>query len=300
MEKWTFNRGLREDFLDALNELYGKPGSWWKPLVEDRETFIGVRENSLNVYYRGASLLRLKPLGTGDVAGEVHYKYLVKPRPQDHGDEYVSIGDDGRIDRRQLIPMMSDRVQVDALKAAARNFADAEKTGVHRIAMQEQNAVVDLEVAISDGRVARRIDIAALADHGDKVAVRFFEAKAFANKELRARKPGTPAVVDQIRRYEGLIETHADEIKRSYRCVCENLCRLEGVDLGGGRGELIKQVVDGMPMEIDTRPGLVVFGFDMDQRDGKVWGGHRERLEEEDMLKGRLIDRGKPEDVRLD
>ena len=296
MKSGTFNRGLHRDFVGALNALYDEPGSWWKALVEDKETFVGVRDNSVNVYYRGASLLRLKPSGTGGVAGEVHYKYLVKPRLEE-GDEYVSIGDGGGIDVSRLTRMISDQVEVDALKAAARNFADEEKTGVHRVAMQPDNAVVDLEVAISDGRVARRIDIAALVELDDAVAVRFFEAKVFANKELRARDPGTPRVVGQIRAYARLIEAHRDEIKRSYRRVCENLCSLEGIDLSGRRGALISKVVNGAGMEVDASPRLVVFGFDSDQRDGKVWCGHRKRLEEQ--LESKPIARGEPEDVRL-
>ena len=51
---------------------------------------------------------------------------------------------------------------VDAFKAAAKNFAGEEKTGVHVIAVKADNAVVDVEVAISEGGVARRIDIAGL------------------------------------------------------------------------------------------------------------------------------------------
>ena len=301
MRTWTFNRGLRPEFVDSLNTLYGEPNNWWKPLVDDGETFVGVRENSMNVYYRGASLLRLKPSGDGGVAAEVHYKYLLRPHAKDddgsYVSEYVGIGNGGRIKTKELIGMISDEVNVDALKAAARNYADEEKTGVHQIAIQPENAVVDLEVAISSGRVARRIDIAALVDLGDSVALRFFEAKAFANSELRARRPAIPGVVDQIKAYAGLIEDHRDEIERSYRRVCENLCCLEGVDVSGRRGALINKVVDSERLTVDTSPKLVVFGFDMDQRNGKVWGGHLERLTHH--VGAEPIARGNPADVRL-
>ena len=298
MKNRTFNRGLRQQFVDSLNALYAQPGSWWKPLVDDKETFIGIRENSVNVYFRGASLLRLRPSGDRGVAAEVHYKYLVKPRLENVRDEYVSVGHGGRIDAAQLTGMISDRVEVGALKAAAKNYADDEKTGVHVVATEPQNAVVDLEVAISDGSVARRIDMAALVDLGDSIALRFFEAKAFTNQELRASESKIPRVIGQIEAYAGLLKEHRDEVEGSYRRVCENLRALDGVDLSGRRGALINEVADNRSLEVDTTPGLVVFGFDRDQRDGKVWCRHRKRLEA--ILATKPIARGRPEDVRLD
>ena len=61
MAKPTFSRGLRVEFVEALNELYDQPGSWWRRLVDDQGLFLAVRDNYVNVYWLGCSLLRLKP-----------------------------------------------------------------------------------------------------------------------------------------------------------------------------------------------------------------------------------------------
>ena len=287
-----FERGLDDDFVCRLNELY-RQDSWWKEMVDDRETFVGIRKNYVNVYFRGASLVRLKPSPDG-IAASVHYKYLLRPRLHE---EYVRIGADGRIAPAELMAIVTDHIDVNAFKAAARNYAGEEKTGVHAIAVKPDNAVVDVEVAISEGGVARRIDIAGLVDEGDDIAVRFFEAKAFSNGELRAEDK--PAVVEQISRYQDLVRLHEKEIVDSYRRVCRNLCALEGMALEGRRKALIDAVAAGAkPLSVDIAPRLVVFGFDQDQRGGTVWGKHLSKLKE-------LLDRdpiavGDAKNVRLD
>ena len=50
-------------FVEALNELYDQPDSWWRRLVDDRSLFLAVRDNYVNVYWLGCSLLRLNTVG---------------------------------------------------------------------------------------------------------------------------------------------------------------------------------------------------------------------------------------------
>ena len=54
----AFNRGLCDAFVEVLNNEYEK-GGWWRNLVDDAETFVAIRDDYLNVYYRGNSLLKL-------------------------------------------------------------------------------------------------------------------------------------------------------------------------------------------------------------------------------------------------
>ena len=53
----SFNRGLKDEFVEALNREYEKDGGWWKKIVDDPELFIGIREDYLNIYFHGSSLL---------------------------------------------------------------------------------------------------------------------------------------------------------------------------------------------------------------------------------------------------
>ena len=295
MAKPTFSRGLRVEFVEALNELYDQPGSWWRRLVDDQGLFLAVRDNYVNVYWLGCSLLRLKPQA-GGVFGEVHYKYLL--RPQLTTSEYIRIVDG----RPASLPPVEEAftrtlAEIDALKTAARPYAGAEKAGVHDVVLSNWN-VVDIEIAFATGSddatesSAPRVDFAALQVRGRHTEIVFFEAKDFTNPELRRRGDANPDVVDQIETYSRLLSDRHDEIVDSYRRVCGNLLRLRGIDdRHAERHEMLEGIAGGStPLKANVEPRLVVFGFDADQRDGENWRPHRDKLK--DRLGNRVIFRG--------
>ena len=80
-----FRRGLCQDFVNRLNEMYKESGSWWRKFVDDQELFLAIRDDIVNVHFRGNSLLKLR-WEKGDIIGEIHYKYLLKPRTKS---EYI-------------------------------------------------------------------------------------------------------------------------------------------------------------------------------------------------------------------
>ena len=254
----------------------------------------------MNVYHSGASLLNLA-WSNEELVGRVHYKYLLRPTRRDGGDEYVKVRCDGHLDLPEAAEVLLEHLDAKELIKAIKPYTGEEKNGVHRVAMSDRNAVVDVEVAISDGEKAPRIDLAALVDTGDAVTLRFFEAKAFGNPELRAREE--PNVVGQIARYERLLRDNRAQILKSYGRVCDNFHRLKGMDTNPAhrrRRALIESVVSSKkPLVLDERPRLVIFGFDQDQKDGSVWKGHREKLVTA-LEEQRVLDRGKPGDIKLD
>ena len=274
----TFDRGLDCEFIDALNREYRKDG-WWRSLVDDPELFIAIRKNYLNVYYRGCSLVKLD-WKSGEIIGEVHYKYLLRPfTPK----EYVNIRNGNiTLDSRESLFVGSLR-DIEDIKKAAAPYAGQEKIGVHNILAANPN-VIDVEIAFGsseDNPLASRIDFAALQplDDNNGVKLVFFEAKHFDNREaLRASDELKPNVVKQIERYSSLIIERWDDIIRSYCQVCSNLTNLQGMTERYPKS-LLKRVIDApTKMAIDEIPVLIVFGFDSDQRDGKNWGYHRDKL----------------------
>ena len=72
-----FRRGLNDEFIKLLNEAYDK-GSWWRDILNDHDLHIGIRNEYLNVYYQGNSLVLIKQ-GHGGLLGQTHYKYLLHP-----------------------------------------------------------------------------------------------------------------------------------------------------------------------------------------------------------------------------
>ena len=273
MTTQRFNRGISDEFVGALNNEYGK-GGWWRNFVDDPETFLAIRGGFVNVYYLGCSLLKLWFNNNG-LEGEVHYKYFLRP---DLGpaNEYIRVKD-RRSEAKQPSSrfFLEDIVNVADLKKAAKPFAEEEKKGVHKIIHGNPN-VLDVEVAISDSR----IDLAALHEVDGGFGITFYEAKRFADdRSLRARK-GNPEVIRQINTYAELLSGQRTDIEDSYRKVCRNLSALDGVaEKHPGRHKLLTRIAkEKVELHIDTKPHLLVFDFDADQRDGKVWKPHRCKL----------------------
>jgi hypothetical protein len=71
--------GISDAFLDHLAWLaHADAGSWWRDVLLRDDVFIAVRRNSLNVYYRGASLFRIDDKGDGTASPKTHVKYLAR------------------------------------------------------------------------------------------------------------------------------------------------------------------------------------------------------------------------------
>ena len=292
---FTFNRGIDSRFIDRLNAEYER-GGWWRAIASDPDLFIAIRDGYLNIYRNGSSLLKLT-LDGDRLAGETHYKYLLRP---DSRKPYVPV-DGGVVKLPDAAALFhTDLSDMSALKRAAAAYVGDEKAGVHRIVLSNSN-VVDVEVTFGvtgNGEEApstRRIDFAALHSVADGAEIVFYEAKAFANKELRAGSDTQPPVIGQIEGYRKLLVEHTDALARSYRAVCGNLVALDGVrERYGASLDLMRRLASNdAKLNVNEAVSLVVFGFDSDQRDGTVWKGHREKLEA--TLGKRLLLKGDPQ-----
>lgn len=274
-----FRRGLSTNFIKRLNQEY-EAGGWWKAIADDPQLFIAIRDEYVNVYWKGNSLLRLKLEGDA-LLGEVHYKYLLKP---DMENPYLPIRGGSLKLGNPADFFCSNFSDLASLKRAADAYAGEEKSGVHKIVKSNPN-IIDVEVAFgtsneqSGARVAQRIDFAALRkiDRGWEVV--FYEAKAFSNPELRARGDDVP-VLRQMEGYRQFLHEAQVDVTESYRTVIGNLLSLHGVcrRLGPMQDEL-RSIAEGTcNFRICNAVRLVVFGYDGDQDNGLVWAGHRQKL----------------------
>ena len=181
--------------------------------------------------------------------------------------------------------------------------AGEEKTGVQRIIEKNPN-ILDVEIGFGLPRTAEtgpwapRVDFAALQVSDDGATVVFFEAKRFANRELRSNKGRMPRVIEQIDEYSALLDENRARIAERYRRVCRNLQCLRGVTKRHPERHALLESIAEKPLSIDAKPRLVVFGFDAAQRDGKVWKGHRQRLVEI-LGRQRVLLGSKARDIKL-
>ena len=276
----AFNRGLSDAFVDLL-QVEAEKGGWWRDVLEDPTLLIGVREEYLNVYWQGQALFTLRRLG-GTLGVTTHQKFLLDPDLKDQ----VAL-EDGRfitdgLRARGFISQFEAGKTLPKMKRAAQVFAGAEKEGCHAIA-EGNGTVVDFEVALPIGAAdlggTGRIDLACFLESKEGVQLTFWEAKHFANRELRARV-GDARVVGQIKKYAAWIATHRVELENSYRRIAQNLKAFKEMGWKRTLHPSITAVAEGMRLSLNNEQpvGLLIFGFDQDQKVGLVWAAHREKL----------------------
>ena len=274
-----FNRGLDSAFVELLNKEYDK-GGWWRDFVHDDELFLAIRNGYVNVYYRGCSLLHWSWQGE-TFTGRIHYKYLLRPKLPAKVDPYVKIEDGRPVFQGDMAQFFTENLGCrEALKNAAKAYAGVEKRGVSDILRANKN-VLDVEIALGEDPQSEedpepkegRVDLVALKKTKRGIDLVFFEAKHFANSEIRAKGDSEPKVVKQVKRYARLLKENRETIQQSYRQVCCNLLYIRGLaDRYPLRHKILSCIADGSEqLFVDEDPRLVVFGFDGDQKKGKYW-----------------------------
>lgn len=303
-------RSLGEPFLAALEALADAPnGAWWADMLADPDLLLAVRNRSLNVYYRGASLFRITPASNG-VSAETHVKYLVRQRQA--MTRLAADGGFGLDPAAAVWTRYEGPATLAEMKRAATPLAGLEKTGVHALVQASPN-VVDVEVSLTgapldtaaepDGAQTEmdaafqspdvnaapsptkqdRLDVASLEERGvaDEAWLVFHEAKLATNPALRSKS--IPAIVGQVERYRATLKHEAERLATSYPALCRDLVRLDtlrstvrlarGLDVAAlpQRDPLVDEVASGARrLRVDSEPRLVLFGFDADQRGGTV------------------------------
>jgi hypothetical protein len=295
-----FKRGITEpEFVGALKKCHP-----WQEIMKDEDLYIAIRKEYINIYYQGCSIFKIS-YKKGPLVFETHYKYLVHPN-MNH--PLISWEGESPAVEDRVSEIFINKFDLGLLKKSSCAYAEPEKVGVHSILKSNKN-VVDVEIALSHEsenetddeeqnpkgkQVADRIDFAAIQRKDGKPCIVFFEAKCFENGELRSQKL-EPAVIKQIEKYETFIEKYRPDLEESYRTVCRNIVDLVPPDR---YDPLVKEVADSPEqLTVDPHVRLVVFGYDADQNDGKVWNKHKEKLL--DHFKNRLLLKGSPREFTV-
>lgn len=281
----NFARALHRDFVKALNRLYHEPApSWWKKLLEDPDIFIAVRNKSLNAYFQGCSLAKIT-FEDGEVCAHTHYKYLLRSI---EGSPYIKATSRGLFrhpeawkDSRSIFARGLD--EIATLKSAAKAYSrGTEREFVSKI-IRNRGHIIDVEIAFSvppkndeDAASTPRIDLAALERTDDGIQLVMYEAKLFQNPELRSGTDQVP-VLGQIAQYETVINDHYDSVRQSYLSAARVILSLDG--LPERRKACAQQMVDSEAFGLSREVMLIIGNFDNDQKHGKAWTPHRQKLE---------------------
>lgn len=303
-----FRRGISKDFVGVLARLAAGQG-WWSEVLADPELIVAIRDEYLNIYWQGQSLFHVSSEGS-IVRARSHPKYLLDPSltrlVSFDGDRFALPSPDDF-----LLKRWERGITLAKMKKAAGLYAGEEKRAVHRI-VRANPSVIDVEIAFrretpedeedEGARKTPRVDALCLEPDGAGVRLAFWEVKMFGNGEVRAKPPGRPPVLDQIEDYRRILEAERPNVLHSYRTVAKNIVAIAAMRTEGrGVSTLVERVAAepgclmlGSPPDV----GLVVTGFDGDQRDGKRWEPHRTALIAALPL-GRTRIRGNPDGFKL-
>ena len=255
----TFSRGLECEFIQALNKTYDEQDSWWRTLVDDKDLFVGIRKNYINIYFNGGSILELRYSQSKGLFGSAHFKYLLNLTRENTRRDYVTFKN-GKFDPVAIMDSYTDiGKDIGKIKNAVKRHQGDEKKGVHQISVDNGN-VIDVEIQFPGAK--GRIDFAALQKINGEIKVVFFEAKLYSNGELRSPS-ASPRIFGQIMQYENILSSRRDEIEKSYAQVAKNIVQINGWDRR--RDNIFFEAANGN-LSVDPKVRLAIFGFDDPQK----------------------------------
>jgi hypothetical protein len=266
MRKATkINRGLSQANVDFLNSEYDNQESFWKSLMDDNRLFIAIRDDKLNAYRHGCSLVEISPKPHKQALECVTAsKYLTK------SGQVKSV--DGRFDpdSLEMHTDLKDEKARASILATMRNFAGPESVGITQI-LKVNPTIVDVEIAIPGEKTRIDLLLAMKTDSGHELV--FFEAKTLFDSRVRADQ-GMPEVVKQLEKYKVALAKHGESILDSYRTVITNYQALKGIP--DSRAGLMGVEVN--KLTLCETPHLVFVGFDRAQKREWKASQHHEKL----------------------
>jgi hypothetical protein len=224
-----------------------------------REVFLAIRPSYISFYHKGGGLFTFDNKG---FKTNVNYSVLLDRTGYKSDYIYEDYLQDAKLIKKFY-------KGYDGIKKNCKNHSDkSEAEGVSRIYHQypynfdrSDVVVLDVEVALidtpEDSKKAeqRRIDI--LLYHKLLKKLRFIEAKRYDNNEIRA-KNSSPQVIGQLQSYRDIIKAQRENILDAYKKYTKTL------------EKIFSNLSLPEPQEIDENVGLLIFGFDQNQMDGRL------------------------------
>ncbi|MDL1985893.1 MAG: type I restriction enzyme HsdR N-terminal domain-containing protein [Deltaproteobacteria bacterium] len=242
-------RGLKETIENNL-----RTSNFWTHYIDndckDQNVFLAIRNNQIDFYHKGGRLFCFDRNGF-----KTHLKYASVITA--NGRDYLT---ESELSGYRLASDFETNYQ--RIKENCSNYSGIEASGVsdlyhkHSYLSSSNVVVLDIEVSfesLDEQKKQDRIDI--LLYNKDSQTLQFVEAKHYSNKEIWSKT--TPEVISQIERYESQIAERKSEILTEYSEYTRTLNRILNISLPE-------------PTDIEDKVTLLIFGFDNDQKNGRL------------------------------
>ncbi len=226
---------------------------WKNKLLNDcnhQKIFLSNRNNNIALYYKGGKLFSFNG---DDYSTHIKYAAVIESK----GKDYLT---ETELRTHKLLHNFEN--SYERIKENCKQYSGVEATGVseiynkHSYLSGEDIIVLDVEVSFksnNENKKQDRIDIL-LFDKETKT-LQFVEAKHISNNEIWSTN--TPKVISQIKRYEEQIKVKKTEILKRYEKHINSLNHIFNTTLP-------------IPEKIDSKVTLLIFGFDTNQRTGRI------------------------------
>ena len=246
----SFERKLEKSLIDKLKN----SDFWQNYLKEDckrQNLFLAVRNNTIGLYHKGGKLF-----GFDINEFKTHIKYA----------SVIDNADTDYLTEKELSTkkLISDfKRDYARIKENCKLYSGIEAQGVSEIyhnysyLSNENIIVLDIEISFealdkTSGKTQDRIDIL-LYDTENKT-LKFVEAKHYSNPEIWSKT--TPKVIGQIKKYKEQIRKK-DEIIAAYTNYIKAINAIFDLKLP-------------LPQKVEDNVSLLIFGFDDDQKKGRL------------------------------
>ena len=226
----------------------------WSNKIEhdckEQKVFLAIRDNRIDLYHKGGKLFTYDRNGF-----KTHLKYASVI--SSNGKDYLTEAE--LSDYKLASDFESNYLRI---KENCSNYSRIEASGVSEIYhkhsyLSDSNVVVlDIEISFESLKQKNnqdRIDI--LLFNKESKTLQFVEAKHFSNNDIWSRT--TPKVIGQIKRYESQLSKRKNKILSEYINYIKVINGIFNIALPE-------------PEELDTNVTLLIFGFDKDQKNGRL------------------------------
>jgi hypothetical protein len=245
----SLKRNLTTNLIDKL-----QAESFYQTLkseIQDQIIFPGIRNNLIDFYFKGGRLFKYDQSGF-----QTHIKYAAVIE-KGHKD-YLT---EKELGNHKLGINFIDNFQ--RIKENCSIYAGIEANGVseiyHRhsyVGREKGIVVLDIEVSLkSIGPDSKQDRIDILLFNADERKLKFVEAKHYSNSEIWSDSEAK--VISQIKRYEAQIQAKKNEILAEYNKYIDFANNMFSGNLPHAEA-------------IEEKVTLLVFGFDNDQKNGRL------------------------------
>jgi hypothetical protein len=287
LEFKNFRRGLDPEAFYAIERFLGSEVGMLISLNTNYQ--ICIRDQYINVYKNGCSLLRYEPLKRKPFS--IHKKYLDSISGKN---SYVGltekagdlIGPEGESFRMLILDEKGTFFK-------AKTEEKGEKYWLAKYLSREAQKpfLIDLEIAFSNSHhnqpfkrdyVADRIDLAEVSMEGSTPVIHLVEVKIDTDPRIRSSRPGGQEVLLQMEKYQRFIDNQKKNLENSFSLIASNYCDLglQGMfpDLDGiSSSDVLLAIAKNV--QIHSQPKLLVVRTGQKVMQGRGQVDHWDELE---------------------